>query len=206
MGKSFRNNARKLKALGLIDYDLRKTLSPAQKGQVTKLAKKYSGIVDHKDDFVIRTVSTKTARMADETGFQVFTSKKTGRKKVVVKSKDAKSVRITPEKIIRRFQNYKETTHLVRKKDILSTLEFYADKYEREYGEDYAEYGEHGKFFSVKIGESEAWKVFRSPRDLMNYISSWQPKDVLDPKSRHYQDEKYRDQLIKQMGLVERDE
>jgi hypothetical protein len=205
MGKSLRNNARRLKALGLIDYDLRRALSPGQKSNITRLARKYSGIVDHPAEFVKRTVSKKTADLLKDSGYQTFKNKKTKSYRTVIPSKDTVSVRIKNDRLIREFPTHRETSLLFLRHDFLSRLEQEHERHVNLYGEEYYQTGE-GKFFTVKIGDAGAWHHFRSPYVLLNYIEQWQPKDVLNPNSKHFRRTDLKNELITQMALIERNE
>lgn len=202
MGKSLRNNARKLKALGLIDYDLRRELTPGQKGNITRLAKQYSGAIDRPKEFVRRTVSKKTGKLLKESGYQSFKSKKTGKQVAVIPHNGASKVQIKNERIKKVFETHTETSLLFLRKHVLERLEVEARRHEYLYGDDYSE----GKFFSVKIGDAHHWYHFRSAQVLLDYISDWQPKDTLNPNSKNFGNANLKSELITQMALIERNE
>jgi hypothetical protein len=203
MGKSSRLNAKRLKALGLIDYDLRRPLSRGQKSRVTKLAKQYSGAIDHPDDYAKRNVSAHTADLLKESGYQVFKSKRTGKYKAVIPSRGTTAVKIKNDRLIRQFDTHRETSMLFLRHDIFEVLQREAEKQELLYGDEpYLS----DKFFTIKIGESSAWKHFRTPADLLNYITDWQPKDTLNPNSKEFGNRNLKGELITQMALIERDD
>lgn len=161
--------------------------------------------MDRPNDFVVRSVSKKTAELLSESGYQTFTSKRTGKHKAVILSKDTSSIKIKGNKLFRQFDTHREVSYLVKRSDILTTLEQIAEQQENALGEDVEQFGE-GRFFAVKIGDSQAWKHFRGPRTLLEYITDWQPKDVLNPKSKNYGNMNLKGELITQMALIERDD
>lgn len=188
-----KKSAKKLKALGLIKYDLRKNLNTGQKAAITRLTREYSFFLDNPQDFVVRNVSRKTAKLTKESGLKTIKSKSGKTAKVIIPAKGAISVKFKKGKIVKEYSDRKEIVLLTHKHDFLTQLEQNAEKWS----------DAPRKFFTVQIGENGPFAVMRNAKDLLNYMKQWEPKDAT-PGSR--QEAVLKEKLMSQMVIIEIDD
>lgn len=156
----YTKSAKALKKLGLIDFSIR-TLSPAQKGTITKLVKKYKAILKHPKDFVIRPVSKKTNDVAKKSGYL-------GNKKSIFLPKhDAEKVSINNNKITYQRKGKKEEVFLIGDiKAFYKKANFLQSKLKK------------NQLVTFKYGQNAASNYsFNSLEELRKYLT-----EVLEPR------------------------
>ena len=180
--------AKKLKSAKLIDFDLRRNLTPAQKGRITKLWKgpkhKETGgrgegwktILDN-DKIVFRSVSKKREKELVELGYRT-----NGKGRVYIDSEGFDEIHIKRNKIIKKKPGKQIEDLLIPDRDVLQTLERLTNKPMPP-----------GVEVTVRIGDYAPFrKTFDSFQTLLNYVSNWKPK----------KDFEARDDLVAQMSIV----
>lgn len=180
------DKARLLKKAGFVDYDLRRNLTQAQKGVITKAWNKNSAVITHADNFVSRKVAPKTADKMKRDGYTVNKKGRVfvqleGYEKVQIKSHAKTGGRdIT---VIRATGNKKSVTKVLVGKELVDALENFDDKKLKK-----------NQFVTIRIGDNAAFKQsYKGKALLMNYIkNSFNPKDKGTDK----------DYLISQMSIV----
>ena len=185
--KKYIKKAKLLKQHRLIDYDLRKTLTPARKAAITRLWKgkkkdddsHYDGwgqYIDNKN-VIFRTVSNKRLKELKALGY------KTHGNRVYIDSEGYDEIHIKGKHVIKKKKGKKQTDLLVPRGEILNTLERLTKKKLPK-----------GQFVTVRIGDYSPFKtVLKSYESLLNYVSNWKPRKEFDA----------RDDLIGQMSIVE---
>ena len=180
--------AKKLKSAKLIDFDLRRNLTPAQKGRITKLWKgpkhKETGgrgegwktILDN-EQIVFRSVSKKREKQLVELGYR-----SNGKGRVYIDSEGFDEVHIKRNKIIKKKPGKVISDLLIPDRDVLETLERLTDKPMP-----------RGMEVTVRIGDYAPFRQsFVSFESLLRYVSNWKPKKDLEQ----------RDNLVGQMSIV----
>jgi len=188
--KEYKRKARLLKKHKLIDYDLRKELSPAQMAAITK---KWAGKKDHdgeghhggfgylienkKDKYIHRHVSKKRARQLKELGYPVHGQR------VYIDKEGFDNIHIRGDQIIKQNDEKRIKDFLLGGADILKELEKRLNKNLKP-----------NETVTVRIGNNSPFRTaLPSYESLLNYVSNWQPKA----------DFNRRDELIGLMSLVE---
>jgi len=182
---TYKEKAKALKRAGLIEYDLRRTLTPQQKAVITRKWKGTGrgqslpwGNILTRDDIVTRTVSPKKAETMRRMGYAV-----SGRR-VYIDTEGYREIHVRGNKIIKKGgKGGKEIIDFViDKKDILATLKRLS-KQPRNPNET----------LTVKIGNNGPFRQkFVSYTALLNYLTKWKPKKDFDA----------REELINQMSIV----
>jgi hypothetical protein len=119
MKKSYQKAARDLKKLGLINYDLRQSLSSGQKARITKLQQEFGHAIKHPELFHKARVGQETAKQLKAAGFKV-----TPKNVAIIPLHEYKSASIQKNRIV--FDNgagMKETTYLVDHKNWFQQLQ-----------------------------------------------------------------------------------
>lgn len=172
---TYKEGAKRLKKLGLIDYDLRKPLSPGQKSNITRLENKFKPILNSPDNYSSRVISTKRAENIGGESFKIKTSK--GRKgktrvyflgKITEVSRDSITVERKKEDIL--FTNKIYDT---QKGDIYTRIKLTAKKLKPD------------EFLTITLGGSQFNTKWVTPQQLDAYLQDWIPKDV-DSKHKEY--------------------
>ena len=149
-----------MKALGLIDYDLRRDLSTGQKSRITKLEKslpkeEYGGFLDYPHKYVVKKVNPKRAHELADSGYVVSRANRA----VLPKGK-FDTVELRGAKMIRTKGNIKEETILV------GSLDF-----EKEFKKAASKKLQKNQQFSARIGENGHFKeTYSSIAALNHYI------------------------------------
>jgi hypothetical protein len=156
----YQKSAVALKKLGLIDFSI-KTLSPSQKGTITKLKEKYKAVLKNPNNFVKRNISPATKIIAEKSGY--LTSKKS----VFLPVQGAQKVSIRKNKITYVRDNKKEEVYLIG--DI---KKFYRKASELQKGL------KKNQLVTFKFGDKAASSIaFNSLEDLKSYlVNTLQPK------------------------------
>lgn len=182
---TIKQRARALKRAGVIDYDLRRTLTPGQKAAITRAWRGTGrgvqslpwGRIVSRDDIVRRTVSPKKAKLLRQLGYAVA-----GRR-VFIDTEGHPEVHIRGNKIIKSGRGKKEIVDfIVDKENLLATLK-------RLSGTKLPP----NEFLTVKIGNNAAFRRrFVSYSQLLRYLSHWKPKkdfnmrdDLINQRSPH---------------------
>lgn len=163
------NKAKKLKQLGLIDFAIPRKgkehhLTPAQKGQITKLANKNKAILTNPQDYAVKSVSRKTASLLDSAALKVKKGKKTT---VFIPREKDESVKILRNGVLQK------TKGAYRKKiypagwNMLETADKIFKKKLRQ-----------NEYVMIQIGKNAPFfRTFTNKIQLLNYLQAWQPKD-----------------------------
>lgn len=206
-------NAAKLKKLGVIDYDLRKTLTESQKKKIRRLSHELKPVLDKPAEFAKVKASTKgNAQAARESGLIV-----TGKNVFVpkgnyanVKMVDNRIIKTQPPAFVKlpsgkvQFQRKKEVLLLHTRLGMLEYLEKMK-----------GHYLPPGVTLMVKIGRNAGFPGNRGPTQRMDYgalskyMNQWKTDDMKDFESGKYggkysydELEAIRDGLISEMSLV----
>lgn len=183
----YKNRARLLKKNKLIDYDLRRKLTPQQKAAITKQwgGKTTADEQSHHNGFghliqneqvTRRVVSQKRANQLKELGYPVH-----GRS-VFIDKEGYDSVHIKGNTIIKRNEEKEEKDYLISHENILKHLKRLVKRKLKP-----------NETVTVRIGDYSPFRtVLHSYESLLNYVSNWQPR----------KDFAARDDLIAQMSIV----
>lgn len=178
MKKNYRDTARDLKRLGLVDYDLRKPLSSGQKSRITKLREEYEHFLKSPEQFHFTRVGKETARALADTGYKVLPGNR-----ALIPLHEAQSASIKGGKITLNYGRMKEEITLAGHKSFFPTLkELSGKKLKR------------NQMLTVAIGDNNAFQRarFGSYHELYKYIQEWEPKDPYAKKKK----------LMAQMSIV----
>ena len=159
----YKKYASQLKRLGLIDYDLRKTLSSAQKGAITKKVAEYGHFLKHPELFYAPQVRKARAKELKVSGYKVTPS---GR--AIIPLKEFTSAKLGKGSIVFKNGDLTEDVKLVGAKDFHNELKKLAGmKLSR------------NQMITVKIGDNGSFKrSFTSYAELHNYLAhEFSPKD-----------------------------
>ncbi|MEG9862953.1 MAG: hypothetical protein V6Z81_10790 [Parvularculales bacterium] len=195
--KIYKDHAKKLKQSGIINFDLRKKLTPQQKASITKKWADYRSVIEpkaskstgRKKEYVTRTVSKKVSAELKKAGYKTFGNKvwigKDRYKSVSIKSRKLKNGETRVE-IVRKSRGKTSREKLYSKAgNIFADIEKAMETRKLM----------PNMFVSVKIGSNNPFSVnlpVNSYQELMNYLTKWQPKDDLLS----------RDELLSKMTLV----
>jgi hypothetical protein len=160
---SFSEKARAVKRLGVIDYDLRRTLTPAQKGVITKKFNEY-GLGN---DITVRVIGKAKSKLLKDSGFKVFKSKSGVYKTVLPFSGD---VHIKRNSIVQKTDSGKTTfiTHL-------GDREHFFERAKRQLAN-----LKKGESLTLRIGDNNMFrqKRFHDFNSFYHYVSQWTPDSV----------------------------
>jgi hypothetical protein len=172
MASSYKEKAKKLKKAGLLDIDLRKKLSPSEKGLITKRFTQNSSIMNNLQDYAIRFVSKSTAKKVEGDRLRIKT--KSGKVKLFIPL-DTKnqSVKIKKGKMIKSDGQYSETIYKAGWKFQETATHIFKKKLER------------NEYVQIKIGGNRPIsRTFKDMTALMNYAASFMPKDKYKGKTQ----------------------
>lgn len=190
--KEYRERARVLKKNRLIDFDLRKKPTDAQRAAVTRMWRgrvakdpnrrsHYAGwgSILENPDTVIRKVSKKKARRLRELGYRVDMDTS----RVFMDSEGANDLHIRGDSILRTYDDREVEDLLIGADKIHDTLEHLIE----------TDPLAPNEFATVRIGDHSPFNVaYDSLDQLYRYINKWTPD-----KDFHL-----RDDLINQMSIV----
>lgn len=154
---TYKKRAKELKKNKIINFDLRKKLSPQQKAAITKHWEKEAHYI--KGDYVKRHVSKKHEKAFKEKGFR-----KVGRS-YWVPTDGYSSVHIRGEKIIKtKYEQGRKRTSIesiVPRKDIFTELEKLKNQPKQE-----------GVFYTVRFGGNQKFNLAMSAESLLHYLKN----------------------------------
>jgi hypothetical protein len=156
--------AKQLKKIGLINFDLRKNLTPSQKTTITKLSDKYKSYLKRPKEFVIRPVQKETKKVAEKSGYL------TTKKSIILPIHGATKVSVSNKKIIYYRDGKKEEVHLI------GNLEsFYKKAFELQTKI------KKNQLVTFKYGDNAASNYsFNSLEELKKYLT-----EVLEPRFKN---------------------
>ncbi len=158
---AFQNAVKTLKQFGFVDYDLRKNLTKSQHNRVTKLINEHSDIIRHPEEYVKRNVSKKTKQNWEAQGFPA------NKKYLIIPKQGYENIHVEQDRMIRRNFNKREVTYAATGKNLHDQLEKVTKRALRPH-----------EYITIRIGDSSPFNTrFDSMKDLLNYISKWEPKD-----------------------------
>jgi len=177
---NYKTKARHLKKAGIINYDLRRKLTPHQKANITRQSKKYNEVLGS-TQFVTRHLKPKTIKILKERGFATHGNK------VWIPTDGFQTVHVKGDKIIRTKEDGKakfiDSEFIISGANILTKLkELFDTKLPR------------GHQVSARIGGHGAFKnPLSSYEQLFYYITEiFKPKDSGSDK----------EELIEAMSIV----
>lgn len=158
-----------MKSAGLIDIDLRKTLTPAQKGAITKRHNQHKSILNHLQQFTTRTVSNKTAKNITTAALKVKT--KSGKTKVFIPTPEGQSAHIKKGRVIIESKNYREEIYPGGREFFENAKKLFKKKLGK------------NEYITVRIGSNNAFnRTFKDINSLLFYMRDWNPKDEGEEK------------------------
>lgn len=165
MAKSYKERAKELKRAGLLDIDLRKTITPAIKSSITQRYNNNKAVLNHLQDFTVKIVSRQTAKNLELA--PIKTKTKSGRVKVFIPNPEHGTVRVKKGGRIQiQTADYEETVYKAGK-DLEKTIKkVFAKKLgPKEYVT--ARFGKHNRFSLT----------FDNPYQLLFYLREFEPSD-----------------------------
>lgn len=179
-----------MKDAGFADFDLRRNPTNYEKRKARELYNKLKPVLQHPDEFTIKTVSKSTANKIDAARNKIKT--KTGKVKLIIQN-DGGTVKLNRDKTITKTSADGSITKKVYKggKDIFKTAERLFKKVNPD--DPFAK-----TYIMVTIGGNAPFeRIFRSLAELQFYLNAWQPKDADE------EDEgQLKGQLLRRMNLV----
>lgn len=168
----YKKQGRKLKKAGIINFDLRRNLTPQQKAAITRQSKKYGEVLDS-DQFVTRHISTKKAKILKGRGYATYNNK------VWIPTDGAERVQVTTKWIKGKKMDVIKRTK-TDKKMRLSEIELIIakDRLHDEIEAQMATMLPRGQFYTARFfGHSAFSDRFTSLESLNNYLKNFTPKD-----------------------------
>ena len=151
-----------LKKLKLIDYDLRKALTPAQNKRINRLYKEYKQIILKPETFHFATVKKESAKVLKKSGYTVIGTR------AIIPHKGFDKVSIKKDHILSQNSDLKEITLLSGSPKFHANLKSLANKKLN-----------RNQYMSAKIGDNAAFdRPFLSYADLFRYVNTFNPKDA----------------------------
>lgn len=181
-----------MKDAGFADFDLRRNPSNYQKRKARELYNTLKQVIQHPEDFTIKTVSASTARKIDATKAKIKT--KSGRVKLVIPN-DGGTVKLNRDKTITKISKDGAITKKVYKggKDLFKTAERLFKNIDS--NDPFAK-----TYVMVTIGGNRPFeRIFRTLAELQFYLNAWVPKDQDEDEE---DGDNLKDQLIRRMNLV----
>lgn len=172
---------------------MRKNPTEYQKRKARELYNRLKQVIQHPEEFTVKTVSAKTARNIDATKAKIKT--KSGKVKIVIPN-DGGTVKLNRDKTITKISADGSITKKVYKggKDIFKTAEKLFKKID--HNDPFAK-----TYIMVTIGGNRPFeRVFRTLAELQFYLNAWVPKDGEDEEDED--GDNLKDQLIRRMNLV----
>lgn len=169
---------------------MRKNPTNYEKRKARELYNRLKQVIQHPDDFTIKTVSAKTARNIDATKAKIKT--KSGKVKLIIPN-DGGTVKLNRDKTITKVSADGAITKKVYKggKDIFKTAERLFKNIDP--NDPFAK-----TYIMVTIGGNRPFeRVFRTLAELQFYLNAWVPKD-----GENEDGDNLKDQLIRRMNLV----
>jgi hypothetical protein len=168
---SYKAVGKKLKELGFIDYDLRRSLNTGQKSQITKLAHQYSQLLSRPQAFHVQT-----APKGSKAGLRTagFTVNKGG--KAIIPKYEYEKVTLRPGHVYLERGGKREDIYLAGSRqffDKLKNLNQTKEKLGR------------NQMLTVQIGDNNAFSSrFRTYWELYQYLTKFSPKDEGESRER----------------------
>lgn len=176
--KIAKHKAKLLKRAGIVKYDLRRNLTPAQKSVITRQWNRYGELITNTERYARRHVSNKRIKELKKHGY------KTHGNTAWIPMNGYENVHIKHGKIVYRGADKGRDVLLDTGANILRRLTKLTRKQLPP-----------GQRVTVKIGENDRFSiVFASYKELENYLRAWHPEN---PKH-----ENERENLINQMSIV----
>jgi hypothetical protein len=175
---TYRQRAKTLRDMGLLDIDLRSKLIPQNKTLITKLWQRHENVARNLNEYKTVIVSPATADLIDVDKLRVETA--SGKIKLFIHAGPSSKVRVKHKKIVISSPMFEETIYQGGP-DLFDVAEhLFETKQPHEY-------------VMVRIGNLAPFsKIFTSMRTFVNYITKWQPKE----------DVEMREDLIEQMSVI----
>jgi len=159
------DKAKELKRLGVISYDLRSTLSSAQKGNITRQYEKYGGFIENPHLFHAPHVKTKSAKSLKSSGYLV-----TPKGRAIIPLKGNSIARISASGEIRFEKPGEKSRTLLRRGN-----ETFLERLKRAMNRKLA----NNQMVTVKIGDNSPFNKsrFSSYAELYFYLQDFEPDD-----------------------------
>lgn len=167
----FKSRASALKKAGFADFDLRRNPTNYEKRKARELYNKLKPVLQHPEEFTIKTVSKSTANKIDAVRNKIKT--KSGKVKLIIQN-DGGTVKLNRDKTITKVSRDGTITKKVYKggKDIFKTAEKLFKRVDPD--DPFAK-----TYIMVTIGGNAPFeRIFRSLAELQFYLNAWQPKDA----------------------------
>lgn len=181
--------AKKLKAAGLIDIDLRLKMTPAQKAAVTRKYNQCRDIVNHPENYEKISVSPKTAKTADWDIARKATAKKVS---LWIPKEDNGAAKIKRERVAGKILPVLILDYPTHTEKVYPGGFRFFEVAEKVFTKEH----DPRHWITARIGENASFKTarFDDRAALMNYLQAWQPKDA------RWKDRKH--ELIKHFSVV----
>lgn len=167
----YENRARSLKKLGLINYDLRKKLTPSQKSNITKKYNEYQQYFTHPENFVVRHVSKAVSKIFKESGYKTIAGKI--KNKIVFEVPENSSVKIKNKRAYIQTPTREYELRPSKRNQIFSDIEKMAHEKRKP-----------GEFLTGKIGTNRHfYRKFDSPEKLLEYARAKTVGGIYNGKS-----------------------
>ena len=189
----FKSRAKELQDAGFADFDLRRNPSNYEKRKARELYNKLKPVLQHPEEYTIKTVSKSTANKIDAVKAKIKT--KSGKVKMIIPN-DGGTVRLNRDKTLTKISKDGAITKKVYKggRDIFKTAEKLFKKIDD--SDPFAK-----TYIMVTIGGNAPFeRIFRNLAELQFYLNAWQPKDAEEEDEDEEGDLK--GQLIRRMNLV----
>ena len=181
-------NARALKKLGLIDYDLRKPLTESQKRTINSRAKKFDDVIKHPDQyFKLKAEKRGAAIKAGQSDLKTY------KNNIFVPKRGAKSAKIVDDRIYTKVTN-KITKEVKTERLYLSMRRDIHAQIERLQGETQPP----GSYLMVRIGNNSPFGRSLDAKSLNNYVSNWVTDDLIDHERGRYKGKKSHAELVEE--------
>lgn len=180
-----KNLVKKLKNLGLIDYDLRKNLKPQQKARITRLQKQYKSELEKGDKIKILKVTKTQAKKLKEKGITI----KPGNH-AVIDTPNKERVKITrTDLILNDPRRGKETKFSLKSgADLLLELEKKVLKKKKP-----------KEYITVRLSTGQEFSAkFKSYEDLLNYLQAFVPIN----RTKGQNDNRVKNELFADMKII----
>lgn len=146
------------------NFDLRRELSPQQKGAITRQYEKYRSIVNYPENYTVKQVKNSTAEKITIAAKKVKAEK--GKTKLIIPIEKGQTVKIKKGNVIFTGGGFSEEVYPGGFEFFKNAEKAFAKKLKK------------NEYITMRVGDNRPFsRIFKSMGELMNYAQGWNPDD-----------------------------
>jgi hypothetical protein len=163
--KNYIEDAKRLRAFGLGgNFDLRRKLTPQQKGAITRQIQKFSTIVNYPDNFAVTQVKNKTAEKITIAAKKI--PGKNGKTKLIIPIEKGQTVSVKRGNVVFKGGGYNEEVFPGGWDFFKNAEKAFSKKLKK------------NEYITMRVGDNRPFsRIFKNMGELLNYAQGWNPDD-----------------------------